>query len=200
MQRPVRSFPGGSWLYPLLLAGNISGTLYGFYWYAGQFAETHLYLWLFVPNSPLAVLYFTLSLLFLRRGRRSPLFEGLAYFGLIKHGSWTVAVITLYWLAGSSRPDNLWLLAGHGIMVLQAILAWHYFALPLTIRQAAAVSAWYLFDDYLDYVIGIHPWIDPSLVSIVTVRNLALVLSLLLTAAYLLSARRVNTLTGRAGQ
>lgn len=189
MRHHVRSFPGSGWLYPLLLAGNISGALYGFYWYAGQFAVTPFFLWPFVPNSPLAVLYFTLSLLFLRRGRRSPLFEGLAYFGLIKHGSWTVAIIILYWLAGSSRPDNLWLLAGHAVMALQAVLAWHYFGLPLTPRQAAAVSAWYLFDDYLDYVVGIHPWIDQSLVSIAEVRTVALALSIVLTAAYLLSSR-----------
>jgi uncharacterized membrane protein YpjA len=194
MRHRVRSFPGSGWLYPLLLVGNISGTLYGFYWYAGQFAVTPLFLWLFVPNSPLAVLYFTLSLLFLRRGCRSPLLEGLAYFGLIKHGSWTSIIIILYWLAGSSRPDNLWLLAGHGVMVLQAILAWHYFGLPLTTRQAVAVSAWYLFDDYLDYVIGIHPWIDQSLVSITVVRTVALTLSVSLTAAYLLASHRKETL------
>ncbi|MBS3947086.1 MAG: DUF1405 domain-containing protein [Dethiobacter sp.] len=199
MRRLIESFLSTRWLYPALLAGNFCGAVYGFYWYAGQFAETPLYLWLFLPNSPLPILYFLLALLFLRRKRRSRFFEGLAYFGLIKHGLWTVVLITLYQLAGSRQPENIWLIAGHGLMALQAVLCWYYFGLPLTVQQAAAVSAWYFFDDFLDYVVGIHPRIDPSLVSLATTRNIALALSLLLTAAYLLSAERSKNAAGSSG-
>jgi len=199
MRRLMERFLATRWLYPALLVGNFCGAVYGFYWYAGQFAETPLYLWPFVPNSPLPILYFFIALLFLRRKRRSRFFEGLAYFGLIKHGLWTVSIITLYQLAGSSQPENIWLIAGHGIMALQAVLFWYYFGLPLSPRQVAAVSAWHFFDDYLDYVVGIHPWVDPSLVSLATTRNIALALSVLLTTVYLLSAQRSKNAAGSSG-
>ena len=94
-----------TWLpfYYILLAVIFFGTLYGFWWCRRQFIETNFLLWPYVPNSPLAVLYFFIALLFFLRGKRSVFWEGLAYFGLIKYGMWTVAIITSYHLAGRHK-------------------------------------------------------------------------------------------------
>jgi len=172
-----------------LIIINFWGTLYGFYWYFGQFAETPVYFWPFVANSPLSVLYVLLVLILFRLGRRFSFLEGLAYFGLIKHGLWTVAIITHYQLAGHIYPENFLLWFGHAGMALQAALLWYRFGLALSLRQAVAISAWYFFDDYLDYVVGIHPRVDP-VISFVAIRSLAVGFTIVLSAIILYTALR----------
>lgn len=189
MRKFLEHFFTSIWFYNALLLVNFGGTIYGFYWYAGQFAATPLSLWLFVANSPLAVLYFFIVLLLLRRGNRSPLLEGLAYFGLIKHGMWTVVVTSVYQFAGNVYPENYLLLSGHAAMALQAVLFWYYFSLPLSLFQAAAISGWYLFNDFLDYSVGIHPRVDP-IISVATIRNLAVGLSMVLAVLFLWTSRK----------
>ncbi len=178
-----------SWFLDALIIINFFGTLYGFYWYFGQFAETPVYFWPFVANSPLSVLYVLIVLILFRTGRRFSLLEGLAYFGLIKHGLWTVAVITQYQLTGNIYPENFFLWFGHAGMALQAVLLWYRFGLPLSIPQAAAVTSWYFFNDYLDYVVGIHPRVDP-VISFASIRNLAVGYTAVLSVIILTAAIR----------
>lgn len=171
-----------------LLAINFFGTLYGFWWYRNHFMASPYYMWPFVPNSPLTVLYFFIVLVLFLQNKRSTFWEGLAYFGLIKHGLWTVAIITLYHFAGDRSPDNFMLWAGHAGMALQAVLFWVYYGLPLRFSHAVGIAGWYLFNDYLDYVIGIHPYVNTSLIDIGTVRGISLTYSVVLTAIFFYTA------------
>ncbi|MCW3490427.1 DUF1405 domain-containing protein [Dethiobacter alkaliphilus] len=195
-------FTNRYFIYALLVI-NFFGTIYGFWWYRNQFAATPAYIWPFVPNSPLTVLYFFIVLVLFLQNKRSPFWEGLAYFGLIKHGMWTVAIITLYHLAGDRSPDNILLWTGHLGMALQAVLFWVYYGLPLRFSHAVGISGWYLFNDYLDYVVGIHPYVNTTLVDIAVVRNLAVSYSIVLTIIFLFTAwrrhNRKETLTVERG-
>lgn len=177
-----------NWFYIVLLFNNLFGTLYGFYWYLDQITTSPVYMWPFIPNSPLTVLYFFIVLILLIRKKRSPFMEGLAYFGLIKHGLWTVAIVTLYQMGANYFPENLMLWFGHAYMALQAILFWYYFGLPLSLGQAVAISGWYIFNDYLDYVVGIFPWVDTGVVSVAFIRNMAVTYTLALTVLFLCTA------------
>jgi uncharacterized membrane protein YpjA len=174
----------------ILLAINLYAAIYGFWWYRHQFAETPYILWPFVPNSPIPVLYFFFVLIFLLRGKRSPLLEGLAYFGLIKHGLWTVAIITVYQLTGRIYPENFMLWGGHLAMAIQAVLFWTYYGLPLTFPIASIIAGWYFFNDYLDYVVGIYPRVDTAAISVASIRTLALTYSAVLTIAFFYTAWR----------
>lgn len=196
MRKILQPFMENRWFFSALLVINFFGALYGFWWYRDQFAATPVYMWPFVPNSPLAVLYFFLVLILFLRQKRFAALEGLAYFGLIKHGMWTVAIISLYQLRGFHYPENIFLWAGHLGMALQAVLFWIYFGLPLRFSQAAAIAAWYFFNDFLDYVVGIHPRVDTAAVSVETVRTLAVGYSIILAAIYLYSAARYPFPTG----
>ncbi|MDW7651650.1 MAG: DUF1405 domain-containing protein [Bacillota bacterium] len=197
MRQYLRPFLSNRYFFYALLLVNFFGTLYGFWWYKGQFAATPPYLWLFVANSPLSVMYFFIVLVLFLYKKRSTFWEGLAYFGLIKHGLWTVAIITIYELAGRTSPDNFLLWFGHGLMALQAVLFWIYYGLPLRFSHAAGISAWYLFNDYLDYVVGIHPRVDTTVIPVSTIRTLAITYSIILTLLYLHTAwhhqRKENT-------
>lgn len=182
-------FENRLFFYGLLLI-NIFGTGYGFWWYRGQFAQTPRYLWPFVPNSPLAVMYFFIVLWLILNKKRSVFWEGLAYFGLIKHGLWTVAIISIYELSGRTSPDNFGLWFGHGGMALQAVLFWYYYGLPLRYSHAFGLSAWYLFNDYLDYGVGIYPWVDTTAITIPTIRTIAITYSVALALLFFYTAWR----------
>ena len=190
MREQMKKMLANRVFYGTILIINLIGGIWGFWWYRLQFLETPLYLWPFVPNSPLAVLYFFAVLLLLLRNIRLPLLEGLAYFGLIKHGLWTVAIITVYHLSGYRHPENVLLWAGHLGMALQAVFFWVYYGLPIRISQAAIISGWYFFNDYLDYVVGIYPRVDTAIISVETVRNLAVSYSIVLTLLLLFTAWR----------
>lgn len=174
--------------FPSLLVINFFGTLYGFWWYRQQLADTPLYLWPFVPNSPLSVLYFFVVLLLLMRGKRSPFWEGLAYFGLIKHGLWTVAIISVYQWTGYTYPENILLWTGHLGMALQAVLFWVYYGLPLSLPLAGGIAGWYIVNDYLDYVVGIHPRVDTAAIALTTVQSIAVTYTVILSLLYLFTA------------
>ena len=173
---------------PILLVFNFFGSIYGFWWYRGQFAETPYYLWPFVPNSPLTVLYIFIALFLLMVHKRSVFWEALAHFGLIKHGLWTVVIITVYHFTGRTYPENILLWTGHLAMAVQAILFWAYYGLPLSFPLAAGVAGWYFFNDYLDYVVGIHPRVDTGAISVESIRGIALTYSVILTLIYLYTA------------
>ena len=95
---------------------------------------------------------------------------------------------TLYHLGGNYYPENFFLWFGHASMAMQAVLFWYYFGLPLSLGQAVAISGWYIFNDYLDYVVGIFPWVDTTVVSVAVIRNLAVTYTLVLTVIFLYTA------------
>ena len=54
----------------LLLIVNIFGTIYGYYWYGWQLAETPTIFLPFVPDSPTASLFFVIVLIGLFNGEK----------------------------------------------------------------------------------------------------------------------------------
>ncbi|MGV3240664.1 DUF1405 domain-containing protein [Streptococcus hyovaginalis] len=78
MQLSNRSFIG------LLLEMNLFGTLYGYYLYRYQLAETPAKFLLFVPDSPTASLFFVLVLIAILWRKDWPLIEALALVKLFK--------------------------------------------------------------------------------------------------------------------
>ncbi|SDR80100.1 Uncharacterized membrane protein YpjA [Paenibacillaceae bacterium GAS479] len=160
----------------LLFITNALGTVYGYYWYAYQLQETvstghPLWQLLFVPDSPTASLFFTLSLLYLLFPPSSPgrvavwlrmIIEALAVLTSIKYGIWAVAMI----LAGAYQgeplePTHFMLMASHLGMAVEALL---YLPFMKFGRLAAAGAfGWLLLNDYNDYKFEIFPYLPPQL-------------------------------------
>lgn len=159
----------------LLLLINTGGTIYGYMWYGNQLIYTYenhpFWQLVFVPDSPTASLFFTLSLLFLLfpphspgrllRGLRTVL-EGLAVCTSIKYGIWAVAMI----FAGAAQGDALvwqhWMLVvSHLGMALEALLYVRF----MSFGKLGAVAAllWLLLNDTMDYTYGIFPALSQSL-------------------------------------
>ncbi|QYR19882.1 DUF1405 domain-containing protein [Paenibacillus sp. sptzw28] len=162
-------------LWTLLLV-NTGGTVYGYIWYGNQIEYTisNHPLWqvIFVPDSPTASLFFTLSLLFLlfpAAGKPSAAYialrsiiEALAVVTSIKYGIWAVSMI----VAGGAQGDPLvWqdymLMVSHLGMAIEALL----FVRFMIFGRTAAVIAliWLLANDTVDYTFNVFPWLPKVL-------------------------------------
>lgn len=164
-----------SMLWPLFLV-NVAGTIYGYIWYGNQLQYTFdnhpLWQIVFVPDSPTASLFFTLSLLYLlfpHKGAPSKTFtavrmgiEALGVVMSIKYGIWAVAMI----VGGAMQGDVLeWqhymLIASHLGMAIEALL---YVRFMVFNRVAAlAATLWLLLNDTIDYTYLVYPWLPNEL-------------------------------------
>lgn len=163
----------------LLFWINLLGTLYGYVWYWEQLvwtaAEKPPVLLPFVPDSPTASLFFTLSLLFLLADRHdawqrrlAPLsgirawIDALAVITLFKYGVWAVVInFADGWQGGGIDAVQWMLIASHAGMAVEAVI----YAGRLTYGKIALLlaAAWTLVNDAFDYGLGIHPWLYPPL-------------------------------------
>jgi uncharacterized membrane protein YpjA len=136
----------------VIVAINLAGTAFGFWYYRFQFAVTDPVMWAFVPDSPLATLFIALALAAWRLGRSSEYLAALAFFGCIKLGAWT-PFVQLVVNGQGTTPTWLYqfLIWSHAAMVLQAFLL-HRVA-DFRVRAVAVALLWYGVNDVVDYFI-----------------------------------------------
>lgn len=166
---------------------NLLGTVYGYIWYDDQLIYTAVKLspWYlpFVPDSPTASLFFTIFMAMLladksrSRNRHTAIREvrpdpagGIARstveaFALItsfKYGIWAV---TMIW-AGAYQGDAVtwqdWMLTiSHLGMAAEALLyaGFYRYRWPAVLL----VGLWTVWNDYMDYAVGVFPWLPRSL-------------------------------------
>ncbi|WP_071395577.1 DUF1405 domain-containing protein [Bacillus tuaregi] len=153
------------WLYPilgnrqflwLLLIINVLGTLYGYYWYGWQLADTPAKFLLFVPDSPTASLFFVFVLIAFLMGKNWPLFEALAVVTLIKYGIWAVVMNLLVFIVGGEVSWTAWMLIfSHAAMAVQGLLYAPFYRMKLWHLVVAGI--WTLHNDVIDYVFFMLP-------------------------------------------
>jgi uncharacterized membrane protein YpjA len=152
----------------LVVAINVVGTLFGF-WYYGfqpiplstpliglQLANEPVVMWPFVPDSPVATLFIALSLALWKLGRSNEYVNALAFFGCWKLGFWTPYVLVLFFdgfIAGTTWPMYAFLFGSHLAMVVQAFLIHRYSDFP--VGAVAVALLWYGFNDVVDYFVPI---------------------------------------------
>ncbi|MFY4775998.1 DUF1405 domain-containing protein [Metabacillus sp. RGM 3146] len=135
---------------------NFLGTIYGYYWYMPQLAETPSIFLIFVPDSPTASLFFTIVLAFFLFRKNTPLFEALAIVTLFKYGIWAVVMNLLVLLVDGQLPwEGYMLICSHFGMALQGILYSPYFKFKM--RHLVITGIWTLHNDVIDYVFGMMP-------------------------------------------
>ncbi|MFC4022955.1 DUF1405 domain-containing protein [Oceanobacillus longus] len=140
----------------LLFLINFFGTLYGYYWYKSQLANTPDLFLIFVPDSPTASLFFTFFLLFFLFGRNVPYIEALAIITLFKYGTWAVVMnfLTLI-VEGSLGWQGYMLMASHAGMAIQGLLYAPFYKIKL--RHIVIAAIWTLHNDVIDYLFGMMP-------------------------------------------
>jgi uncharacterized membrane protein YpjA len=147
-----------------IVAVNLLGTAFGFYYYGFQLARTPLEMWPFVPDSPIATLFIALALASWKLGRPQQWLITLAFVGNVVLGGWAVWVhLAFYEQFGYlGEPIRQFLIWSHAAMVLQAFLL-HRIS-DFSARAVGVATLWYGVDTAVDYFIPIigdlhHTWI-----------------------------------------
>jgi len=159
----------------LLFIVNLAGTIYGYMWYENQLIwtiqEKDSWMLPFVPDSPTASLFFTLSLLyflFAPQGKNAfvrwsqMIINALGIVCSIKYGVWATAII----IAGAMKGEVLeWqsymLMASHIAMAVEVMLYARF--MKLNTISFLLATAWLLLNDTMDYTFGIYPWLPTAL-------------------------------------
>ncbi|MFD0051623.1 DUF1405 domain-containing protein [Actinomycetes bacterium NPDC127524] len=140
----------------LLLAVNVLGTIYGYYWYGYQLKETPAIFLPFVPDSPTATLFFVFVLVGFILKRNWGLMEALALLTLFKYGIWAVVMNLLTLATTGDLPwEGYMLICSHGAMAIQGILYSPFYRIKAWHLAVAAV--WTVHNDIIDYVFDMMP-------------------------------------------
>lgn len=150
--------PFRRWFLIVLVILNVLGSVYGYYWYSGQLKVTPVYLWLFTFDSPFSATLFALAMIGFLMGYNNKLLQLIAYTGVIKFGIWASVVIVDFWIAGGTPTlIVVFLLLSHLGMALEGwIFIRHLYVPP---GYIVLLALWFGVGDYLDYVVGIHPYL-----------------------------------------
>jgi len=140
----------------ILFIINLLGTIYGFYWYEYQLVNTPAIFLIFVPDSPMASMFFTIFLLFFLFNKNAPYIEALAIITLFKYGIWAVImnILTLI-TTGYLSPSGYMLILSHAGMAIQGLLYAPFYKIKM--RHLVIASIWTLHNDVIDYVFGMMP-------------------------------------------
>ena len=155
----------------VIVAINLVGTAFGFWYYLPQFRLEPVVAWPVVPDSPTATLFIACSLALYKLGRPNEYLNVLAFLGCIKLGLWTPYVLTVFhdaFLATVAAPPPVALLLGpqlasdamyaflfvsHLGMAVQAFVIYRYSDFPG--RAILVALLWYGFNDLVDYFVPI---------------------------------------------
>jgi len=137
---------------------NLIGSIYGFYWYRNQLAETHGILKLFVPDSPTASMLFTLGLFMTLIKKPKPFLMLMACGWLIKYGLWAVIINTHFYLIGGNYTfTNFHLTLSHLGMAAEGLIFLN--DVEYDKHHLFFLISLMILSDILDYKLGIHPWL-----------------------------------------
>ncbi|MFC0523167.1 DUF1405 domain-containing protein [Pontibacillus salicampi] len=144
----------------LLLIINTIGTIYGYWWYKYQLAETPLIFIPFVPDSPTASLFFCIVIAFFLFKRNIPYVEALAIVTLWKYGVWAVLMNILLFVETGYLPwTGYMLIVSHGAMAIQGLLYAPFY--KIKIRHLVVAGIWTFHNDVIDYVFEMMPTYGP---------------------------------------
>jgi len=141
-----------------IVAINIAGFIYGFIHYSKQVVDFPEYLWLFILDCPLAVLFAAWVFLMFIFKQGSQVLTALASFGCIKYGIWTVGVL-LFFSPRYLSPELFFASFSLILMHLLMIVEGAFLRVDNLKRYAILIAlAFFLFNDVLDYVVlETHP-------------------------------------------
>jgi uncharacterized membrane protein YpjA len=123
-----------------------------------MFGLSPVELWIFIPDSPLATLFFAASLFLIYFKKRVDAFYLIAMAQSMKYGFWTMFVIVYfsdYFLAPVHRDYYYLMFALHFGMLIQPALILH--KVRITGKELAIAAFWLALNDYFDYLRNTHP-------------------------------------------
>ncbi|HCZ2039471.1 TPA: DUF1405 domain-containing protein [Staphylococcus aureus] len=147
-----------SWLMMLLIC-NILGMIYGYIWYGEQLSHTPWQFKIFVPDSPIAILFLVISISLILIRKQNSIIDALAFVTLFKYGIWAVIMNILFIIEqGDITVNGLVLMFSHSIMAVQAI--YFYPRFKRSMIGISVAMTWVFLNDYIDYFHLQFPYYD----------------------------------------
>ena len=140
----------------LIVAVNLAGTAFGFWYYRQQLLDTPMVMWPWVPDSPLATLFIALAIACWKLGREIPWLTALAFFGNVTLGLWTPFTLLVFYETYAALTHPLmygFLFFSHLAMVVQALVL--YRITDFSIGPVAVALVWYTSNLIVDYFIPV---------------------------------------------
>ncbi|TYT62103.1 DUF1405 domain-containing protein [Natrialba swarupiae] len=139
----------------LVVAINLAGTVFGFWYYAGQFAGTPALMWPWVPDSPMATLLIALAIAAWKLGYDLPWLTALAFFGNVILGLWTPYTLLAFADSyGYLHPLMYqFLFWSHLGMVVQALVL--HRITDFSVGGVAVAVIWYTSNLIVDYFVPV---------------------------------------------
>jgi len=171
---------------------NFAVGIFSFSYYLTQLNSTHPLLWLFVADCPLYALLFGVNMLLLAGKMKLPLLGFISIIANTKFALWTLFVLLL-----EPNPAIYALyFVSHFLFLIEVIVLYNQYTIRL--KHVLIALIWFLFNDYLDYVVGTHPAFNQqyfllvAAFSIVSTIILVFVLSILFTKRDTSSTREIK--------
>lgn len=139
----------------VVVAINLVGTAFGFWFYRFQFSIEPLVMWPFVPDSPTATLFIAASITAWKLGHRQAWLDALAFVGCLKLGVWTPFVLLVYFDGWSYLHPAMFnfLFWSHLGMVVQGFVIHRYS--DFRIGPVFVAVLWYGTNDIVDYFLPV---------------------------------------------
>lgn len=139
----------------LLILINFFGFLVGMIVYYQQMVVVNPIFWIFIPDCPLYVML--ASIVYMKMFRNN-LFKMITAAGLLKYGVWTIFTLSYYSDYFLSNWFGWLLMIEHIGMTFQFLLVTKKFEK----KELFVAIGWFLLNDYVDYILGMHPYIPSS--------------------------------------
>ncbi|MHB8984251.1 MAG: DUF1405 domain-containing protein [Carboxydocellales bacterium] len=137
---------------------NTAGSVYGYFWYHRQLAESPWYWWPLIPDSPFSSTLITILLIALLRNKYPPTLALWANLSAIKYGLWAALININYWqISGNFGIENWMLTLSHLGMAAEGLLL--LLILPFSLTSVFWVGIWFGLNDSLDYLFNLHPYL-----------------------------------------
>ena len=140
----------------LVVAVNLVGTAFGFWYYGNQLSTTPMAMWPWVPDSPLATLFIALAIAAWKLGHELPWLTALAFFGNVVLGLWTPFTLVVFYEQFAAQTHPLmfqFLFWSHLAMVVQALVLHRITDFPVWAVGVALL--WYWSNLVVDYFIPV---------------------------------------------
>ncbi len=114
-------------------------------------------LWIFVPASPIATLFFAASIYLNINDEGLPVLDALSFISNFKYGLWTVFCLIYYsdiFFTGNSVGLYSFMLVSHFAMAAQAFLLFKWG--KIGVKALVVAFLWYVFNDLIDYTFSTH--------------------------------------------
>jgi len=141
------------WFLFFLALVNFAAGIYSFSFYAPQLEANSPLLWFFIIDCPIYAIIFGITLLLIARGKGSALLSFISLVGSVKYGLWTIFVL------GISDMAALYplVILAHVLLLVETIVLFRVFSFK--VKHVLLALVWFVLNDYLDYTIGLHPFV-----------------------------------------